>query len=410
MHKSLLIKGILLLWLQGFFVLSEAHGKDVVTPPPHAANQLLLMDTTTGEVLVEKNADLSMIPSSMTKILTAYVVFMKLREGQLTLDQKLPVSEKAAKTESSWLLREGARTMVSVRDLIKAVIVVSGNDASVVLAEGIAGSEEKFGKLLTEVAHKMGATHTHFLNSSGLPEEGHRTTAKDLAIISLRLMKDFPEYYHLFGESQFVYDNASYDSTNLPLFEKGIGVDGIKTGRTKAAGFGVVASAVQKGRRLLLVLNGLSSNEERAEVSEQMLRWGFAHFDTQLIANKGQLIDHLPVVNGEQEHVAVQPVQDIWVTLPHVAKSKAKALLRFDSPLVAPLVAQQQVAQLVIQVPGREDKVYSLYAAAAIEKANFFRRMYRYIHHVFLGDTFVSKSIQTVGQHNIHESTSQFEG
>ena len=369
----------------------EAHGRDAIaTPPPHAASQLLLIDATTGEVLVEKNADVSMIPSSMTKILTAYVVFMKLRDGQLTLDQKLPVSEKAAKTESAWLFREGAKTMVSVRDLIKAVIVVSGNDASVVLAEGIAGSEEKFAELLTKIAHKIGAVHTHFLNSSGLPEERHRTTAKDLAIISLRLMKDFPEYYHLFGESHFIYEDVSYDNTNLPLFEKRIGVDGIKTGRTKAAGFGMVASAAQKGRRLLLVVNGLSSNEERIQVSEQMLRWGFTHFDTQLIANKGQLVDHLPVVNGVQEHVAVQPIQDIWVTLPQATKSKAKALLKFDGPLVAPLAAQQQVAQLVIQVPGREDKVYPLYTATAIEKTNFFRRMYRYIHHVFLGDTLVN--------------------
>src|SRR5215472_1922295 len=251
-------------------------GQTPIGPVDTAARWACVVDFNTGTTLMDKDADVQMTPSSMTKIMTAYIVYGMLKAGRLKLDQTLPVSERAWRMGGSKMFVPlGAQ--VAVEDLIRGMIVQSGNDACIVLAEGIAGSEEQFAELMNQKARELGLTNSHFLNATGWPQPGHVMSARDLATLSRRIIQDFPEYYKYDSEKTFKYNNIEQGNRN-PLVQKGL-ADGLKTGHTDDGGYGLVASAQRNGRRVILVLNGMITMRERAEESERLLEWSFREFE-----------------------------------------------------------------------------------------------------------------------------------
>ena len=243
-----------------------------------SAGQAILVDANTGTVLFEKNADEITFPSSMTKLMTIYLVFAHLADGSLHLDDELPVSEKAWRMQGSKMFVE-VGTSVRVEDLLRGVVVQSGNDATVVLAEGLAGSEEAFAVEMTEMAQELGMTNSVFRNASGWPDPDHVSSARDLAILAQRTIEDFPQYYHYYAEEVFVWHDIEQHNRN-PLLYNTPGADGLKTGHTEAAGYGLTASAERDGRRLILVVNGLASTQERASEGQRLIEYGFREFET----------------------------------------------------------------------------------------------------------------------------------
>ncbi|MFN7000411.1 MAG: D-alanyl-D-alanine carboxypeptidase family protein, partial [Elioraea tepidiphila] len=241
------------------------------------ARHALIVDFATGATLLEKDADVPMPPASMSKLMTAYVVFELLRDGRLRLDQELPVSERAWRMGGSKMFVE-VNTTVKVEDLLRGVIVQSGNDACIVLAEAISGSEEQFSELLNERGRAIGLTNSTFRNSTGWPHPQHRMSCRDLALLAARLIHDFPDYYRYYAERSFRFNNITQENRN-PLLYRNVGADGLKTGHTEESGFGLTASAVQDGRRVILVVNGLPSMRARSEESERLMRWAFTEFE-----------------------------------------------------------------------------------------------------------------------------------
>ena len=256
--------------------LSAALLWPALAPPAQAletrAREAFLIDVTTGTVLLEKDADVSMPPASMSKIMTAYLVFGALKEGRISLDDKLPVSEKAWRKGGSKMFVE-VGSEVSVEDLLRGVIVQSGNDACIVLAEALAGSEEAFAEQMTRKAREIGMEGSTFTNSTGWPDPNHRMTARDLAILAERMVQDFPDFYHYYSEREFTYNGIRQGNRN-PLLYKNLGADGLKTGHTEEAGYGLTASAERDGRRLVLVINGLESIKARSEEAERLIASG----------------------------------------------------------------------------------------------------------------------------------------
>jgi len=259
------------------------------------ARQYILMDFQTGTVLEAKNADDRMTPSSMAKLMTSYVVFDALKTGKLSLDDQLTVSRKAwqeggaASGGSTMFLDPGSK--VKVEDLVRGMIIQSGNDACIVLAEGLAGSEEAFAAMMNDKAKQLGLTNTHFVNSTGLPDPDQYMSARDLAVLAKRIVTDHPEYYSLYSETSFTYNNITQGNRNPLLYRVGSGADGLKTGHTESAGFGLTASAVRNGRRLILVANGLSTMKDRDEESSKLLDYGFREFGNRALFTAGETVN-----------------------------------------------------------------------------------------------------------------------
>ncbi len=308
------------------------------------AREAILIDAESGNVLFEKDSEASMPPASMSKIMTMYLVFERLKDGRLSLDDKLPVSEKAWKMGGSKMFVE-VGDEVLVEDLIRGIVVQSGNDACVVFAESLAGSEEAFADLMTEKARELGMTNSTFRNSTGWPDPNHRTTARDLSVLAQRMIEDFPEYYHYFSEESFTYNEIRQGNRN-PLLYKSIGADGLKTGHTEEAGYGLTASAVKDDRRLILVINGLDSIKARSEESTRILSWGFREFKRYSLFKAGEVVDRVPVWLGEESTVPLVLPKDFSVTLPRTARNSMEVAVVFDSPIPAPITAGQEVAQL----------------------------------------------------------------
>jgi D-alanyl-D-alanine carboxypeptidase (penicillin-binding protein 5/6) len=313
------------------------------------AREAIMVDATTGTVLLDKEADVSMPPASMSKIMTAYLVFERLKDGRLSLDDELLVSEKAwRKGGSKMFVKVGNR--VRVEDLIQGVIVQSGNDACIVLAEAISGSEEAFAEEMTRKAAELGMTGSKFTNATGWPDPGHRMTARDLAILAKRIIEDFPEYYHYFSEKEFVWNEIRQPNRNPILFSS-VGADGLKTGHTEEAGYGLTASAVKDGRRLILVVSGLESEKIRAEESERLLSWGFREFGNYALVKPGEIVDEAPVWLGEKATVGAVVPDGLTLTLPRKARDQMQVKVIYDSPVPAPIAAGQEVGKLVITIP-----------------------------------------------------------
>lgn len=348
--------------------------------PDVAARQGIVLDYDTGKVLWEKNADQRMTPSSMSKLMTLYLVFTALKEGRLKLDSMLPVSEKAWRMQGSKMFVM-LGTQVRVDDLLRGVIVDSGNDACVVLAEGLAGSEAAFAEQENEVAHKLGLTGSHFADASGWPDPNHYMTARDLATLSRDLIHDFSEYYHYFQEIDFTYGTnekgqpIKQGNRNPLLYKAGLGVDGIKTGHTEDGGYGVDVSAIRNGQRVILVLNGMDSMKARSEESERLLEWAYREWGTYKLFKAGDEVDTADVWLGTRPTVKLVIPKDVEIAMLRRDRPKMKVTAIYDSPIPAPINVGQNVGKVEVTIPGNDAIDEPLVTAGAVNKLGFSGRM-----------------------------------
>ena len=337
------------------------------------AKQAFLLDLQSGDVLFGKNAAAPMYPASMSKIMTTYLLFERLAEGSLSLDSRFLVSEKAwRKGGSKMFVKIGDE--VTVEDLMRGIIVQSGNDASIVVAEGIAGSEEEFAAMMNEKAEQLGMSGSHFTNSTGWPDPAHISTAADLAILSKALIEDFPELYGYFSEREFTYNGIS-QSNRHPLLGRYENVDGIKTGYVKDSGFGIVVSAHRYGRRLVLVLNGLENNRQRTVESIRILNWGFTNFKNYRLFAAGEVVaEPLKVWLGANE-VPLVASRDLIASLSRGQKRDLQVEVVYDSPLIAPLSAGQSGGELIISAKGVPLKSFEVVVGDNSPRADAFSRL-----------------------------------
>lgn len=339
-----------------------------------SAKQLILLDYATGQVLLEKNADELMYPSSMTKVLTLCAIFKKIEKMKIPLDNTFPVSEKAWKTGGSKMYVE-LNSQVPLNALLEGIAVQSGNDACIVATEGLSGSEEAFVDEMNHLAKELGAQKTQFVNSHGLPDSRHLTTARDLGVIAIHLIKDFPDFYYLHGKKEFVYNNIKQQNRNLVL-SRGIGCDGIKTGYTEGGGYGMIASAIQNGQRLILVINGLASAKERAEEVVKLLTWGFRSYGNYALFKKGQPLRQVRVALGAVNEVPVTVAEDVVLTVPRASAQETKVTFEYLSPLAAPLDAGKTIGKVIITNPSFETPLeVPVVTTQAVDSAHFFKKI-----------------------------------
>lgn len=346
------------------------------------AREAVLVDAESGRVLFEKNADELMPPSSMTKIMTLYLVFERLGDGRLTMEDTLPVSERAwRKGGSKMFVEVGDR--VSIENLLRGIIIQSGNDACIVVAEGLSGTEDAFAREMTKRGREIGLTSSTFKNSTGWPDPEHRMTARDLNLLALRTILDFPQYYHYFVETTFTWSDITQSNRN-PLLYKNMGADGLKTGHTQEAGYGLTASAVRDGRRLVLVVNGLPSERARSEESERLIEWGFREFSNYELFSAGEEVDRAEVWLGAEESVPLTLAEPVAVTLSHREHEEMTVSVLYDTPVPAPVAEGQELAVLRISAPGMDPIEYPLYAATNVEKVGPFGRMFEITKHFIM--------------------------
>lgn len=358
----------LLLWA-GLVFLAAWPAEAIET----SAKQAIMIDAQTGAVLLEKNPDQPVPPSSMSKMMTVYVVFERLKEGTLSLDDTFLVSRKAWKRGGSKMFVE-VNKRVSVADLLRGVIVQSGNDAAIVLAEGIAGDEKAFANLLNEKAREIGLTNSTFKNASGWPEDGHLMTVRDIATLSLKTIQNFPELYKMYAEKTFTFSGIRQGNRN-PLLYRNIGADGLKTGHTEAAGYGLAASAVRQGRRLILVLNGLDSMRSRSTESYRLMSWGFREFRNFSLFKEGEEVETADVWLGNEETVPLVIDRDLVVTLPRSARRKATVKVTYTGPIPAPIAKDAVIAELSITAPNVPPIKVPLKAGKEVERLGFMGRL-----------------------------------
>jgi serine-type D-Ala-D-Ala carboxypeptidase (penicillin-binding protein 5/6) len=328
------------------------------------AQHLFIMDVDTKTVLVNKNGDDRIPTASMSKMMTAYVVFDQLKQGRLKLDDELTVSEKAWHTGGSKMFVP-INGKVKVEDLIRGMIVQSGNDACVVLAEGISGSEDAFVKLMNDLAPKLGLKDSHFANVDGLPDPDHYMTPRDLAMLGLHVMQDFPEYYHYFSEIDFTYNNIKQGNRN-PLLYKNSGADGIKTGHTDEAGFGLTASVKRGDRHIIMVATGLPSMKGRSQEAERIVDYAFREFQNFPIVKQGDELDEAQVWLGDKTKVPLVASGDLVVSMPRASRKDMKVTVSYDGPIKAPIQAGQQVGELTVTAPDMPSQTVPVVAGTAV--------------------------------------------
>jgi D-alanyl-D-alanine carboxypeptidase (penicillin-binding protein 5/6) len=338
------------------------------------ANAAYVYDLTTATVLLDKNADQPLPPASMSKLMTLYVAFEAMERGLLRMTDELVVSSHANSYGGSTLfLKTGER--VTVEDLIRGIIVLSGNDACVVIAEALSpdGTEGGFARLMTRKAQDMGMTNSTFANSNGWPAAGHRMSMRDLGLLTTRLIEDFPEFYPMFAETEFLFDateSANRFNRN-PLLKLGIGADGLKTGHTKEAGYGLTGSAKQGNRRIVFVVSGMTSSAARAQEAEAIVNWSFRQFAQRTLASGGQRIATAAVWEGAEPEIGLVPVDEISILLPVLADTKVEAEVIYTGPVQAPITAGTPLAQLVFQPEGLPQQRFDLVAESDVAHGGF---------------------------------------
>jgi len=346
------------------------------------AKTALLIDLSTGEVLLDKNSEERTYPSSMTKIMTALMAFEKIKDGTLSMDQEFLISKKAWKMGGSKMFIEVDKK-VKVSDLLLGVVVQSGNDASIAIAEGISGSEETFAIEMNNLAKRIGLTNTNFVNSSGWPNDNHYTTAKDLAKIAEYTLNEHPELYEMYAITEFTYSGIKQDNRN-PLLYSFDGADGFKTGHTQAAGYGLVGSAKRGDRRLLLVLNGLETSRSRAQESLRLMDWGFNNFQLVDFYKQGEIVIEASTWLGKQEKVKLSSQQDISISIPKTHLSDMKVEVLVEEPIPTPISINDQVG--LVQISYADKKLqYPLLASEYIEQKGFFSRITSALYYLVLG-------------------------
>ena len=360
---------------------SKPKAAPAAVPPPSGpaygidtqAKHALITEVETGAVLLDKGADERIPPASMSKIMTAYVVFGMLKEGRAKLSDELPVSERAWRLQGSKMFVPIGGT-ISIDDLLKGVIIQSGNDACLVLAEGLAGSEEAFVELMNKKAQEIGLKDSHFANVSGLPDPDHWMTARDLATLAIHTIKDFPEYYHYYSEMDYEYNNIKQGNRN-PLLYKNVGADGLKTGHTEEAGYSLTASVARNDRRIILVLNGLPTMKARAQESERLIDWAFREFSDYRLFAAGDKVEDGEVWLGAEAKVPLTVGKDFVVTLPRKLRKDMKVAIDYDRPIPAPVKQGDPVGKVVMTAPDVPAMEAPLIAGESVDRMNALGRI-----------------------------------
>jgi len=342
-------------------------------PVDTQARHALLVDFETGATLLEKAAEERMPPASMSKLMTMYVVFEMLKRGRLRLDQTLPIGEAAWRMGGSKMF-VGLGDQVSVENLARGVIVQSGNDACIALAEGISGSESQFVELMNQMGRDIGLAGSVFRNTTGWPHPEHRMTARDLATLSRRIIIDHPDHYRFYSERSFRWNNITQENRN-PLLGRVAGADGLKTGHTEEAGFGLTASVKRGERRLILVVSGLPSMRVRAEEAERLVEWGFREFENVVLFRAADTIEEVPVYLGQRRTVPLVGGRDVVATLPRGWRQGLQAKLRYNAPVAAPVAKGQELGRLDVSGRGVPPMSLPLYAGADVERLGAMSRI-----------------------------------
>lgn len=355
----------------------------IPAPPQVSASSYLLIDADSGEIIVEHNSREALPPASLTKMMTAYIVESEIDSGNVNLYDEVPISVKAWRTGGSKMfIKEG--TKVVLEDLLKGVIIQSGNDASIALAEYVAGSEDAFADVMNQQAIALGMNNTNFENATGLPSENHYTTAADLAILAKAIIKDYPEQYAVYAEKYFTYNNIRQPNRNRLLW-RDKSVDGLKTGHTEEAGYCLVASAVRDGMRLISVVMGTKSEEARAKETQKLLNYGFRYYKTHELYQAGESLMSSRVWGGETEEFQLGLSDKVLVTIPKGQKSELKAKLDIDPVIKAPVQIGQEFGRLVVTL---EDEIVvneALVALNEVPEGGFFKRIWDWIKLFFVG-------------------------
>lgn len=352
-----------------------AYAEDFSTKASHA----LLMDADTGTVLFEKQADEKMHPASMSKLMTAYLVFEALKKGQYTLDTEFVVSDNAwrkggAKTGGSTMFLNPKQS-VKIRDLLRGIIVQSGNDACIVVAEGMAGSEDAFAQMMNAKAKKLGLKNSSFRNATGLPHPDHLMSSKDLALLAQHLINDFPEYYPIYSEKEFTFNGITQQNRN-PLLTQMPGADGLKTGHTAESGYGLTGSIkTYDGRRLIMVINGLKTMAERAQESQKVMSWGTANFENAAILDPQKILLEVPVWLGVEKTVPVGASEKLVQTISKWDTPEIKSVVRYESPITAPIKAGQKLGEIETVLPDGSIHHADLVAQKNVAKLGYFAKM-----------------------------------
>ncbi len=353
-----------------------------------AARNAILMDYDTGEYLFTKNMDESVPPASMSKLMTVYILMSKIKDGSIKLEDTFSVSENAWRKGGA---ATGGSTMflsigdnVSVENLIKGIVIQSGNDACIVVAENVAGSEDDFVDLMNKTAKKLGLKNSHFENATGLPHPDHRMSMEDLAILSRHIISEFPELYHYFSQKEFVYNNIKQGNRN-PLLYTMKGADGLKTGHTEEAGFCLAASATKGNRRLIEVMSGMNSNRERSEEAERLMSWGFREFNNFKILNKGQIVATAKVWYGKDKTVNLTVAEDVLKTVHRSQQENVKVSAEFDEPVKAPIKAGQEVGSIKIEIDGQAPLNVPLVAAADVAETGMLGKFWSNLKYFVFG-------------------------
>jgi D-alanyl-D-alanine carboxypeptidase (penicillin-binding protein 5/6) len=343
-----------------------------------SARAAFVLDYTTGTVLMAKNADEALPPASMSKLMTLYLAFEAVRDGRLQLDERLPVSQHAMSYGGSTMFLN-TTDRVAVEDLLRGIIVLSGNDACAVIAEALSpnGTEAGFAELMTRRAQQLGMTNSTFENASGWPAPNHRMSVRDLTLLATRIIEDFPEFYPIFAERRFEFDGRAPSNVNNrnPLLRLDIGADGLKTGHTQEAGYGLVGSAEQDGRRVIFTISGLDSERARAEEAESIVNWAFRQFAERTLVEQGSAVAQAEVWLGAEDSVGLVAKEDVTLLVPVTPGTMLEAEVVYTGPLKAPISAGQQLAELIIRPEGLPEHRVPLFAEHAVAGGGFGKRM-----------------------------------
>lgn len=345
-----------------------------VPAPALTVKAWLTLDVNSDQIIGALNPDEKVEPASLTKLMSAYLVFQALENGRLTLDQKVNISEKAWKTEGSRMFVE-PNTQVTVHELLQGLIVQSGNDATVALAEAVAGSESAFAALMNEEAAKQGLNDTFYVNANGLPDPKHLTSVRDLATLSKNLVTRFPQYLHYYSQKEYIYNDIKQNNRNRLLWSDPT-IDGLKTGHTQSAGYCLVTTALRDGRRVVSVLVGAASDAARTENSLKLLNWSFQNFDTIKLFDDEKPAVNARVWEGQVETVGLGSVAPTWITVPRGKGPEVKPVAQYAQPLIAPLEKGSEVGTVSLSLDGKVLREEPLYVLDDVAKAGFFGRVY----------------------------------
>jgi D-alanyl-D-alanine carboxypeptidase (penicillin-binding protein 5/6) len=337
------------------------------------AKQALLIDFQTGETLFEKNSNTLMPPASMSKIMTAYIAFEAIQNGHLKLDDKIKISENAWRKGGSKMFVK-VNTQVKVADILRGIIVQSGNDAAIALAEHLEGSEEAFAEKMTSKARELGMKNSVFKNATGWPDSEHRMTARDLVTLAVSTINNFPELYPIYSEVNFTYNKIKQGNRN-PLLYKGMGADGLKTGHTNAAGYGLTASVERAGRRLILVLNGLKTARQRTVESQRLIEWGFREFTNHKLFASGEPVTNIDVWLGKSKTVTASLEAELVLSIKRSDKEKIKINVKYNEPITAPIAIGQEIGILNVSLPEGFSQNYPLISRQRINRLGPFQRI-----------------------------------